>query len=694
MVVGTRREGAIQIITVDHPPVNAISMGVRAGIAAAVQAADADATIAISVLHCAGRTFMAGADITEFGKGDLRPSFADMLDTLESATKPIVAAIHGTAFGGGLEIALACDARVAVPAAQIGLPEVKLGIIPGAGGTQRLPRVIGVEAALAAIVSGDPIPVGKAGAAIDAVLDGDLLAGALAFAQRWLDAGHGRRKVSAITIDPASIPAGFFEAARARIAKEKRSLFAPQRCIDAVEAAATLPFEQGLQRERELISQCFRHPQAKALQHVFFAERQVSRIPGLPKDVSPRAIASAAVIGAGTMGGGIAMNFANAGIPVTVLETSQETLDRGLGVVRKNYEATAAKGRMTPEQVEARMALITPTLDYGALAQADLIIEAVFETLAVKEQVFRQLDAVAKPGAILASNTSYLDVNTIASFTSRPADVLGLHFFSPANVMRLLEIVRGAQTAPDVLATALDVAKRIRKLGVVSGVCHGFIGNRMLQPYAIEANLLLLEGATPQQVDRVLHDFGLAMGIFQVADVAGLDIGYRSRKERQLSNLEARSGGIGDRLVEAGRLGLKSGAGFYDYAPGSRVPQASEVTARIVAEVAAGAGIAQRTVSDHEVLERCLFGLVNEGIKVLEEGIAYRASDIDMVYLNGYGFPAYRGGPLFWAEHEIGLPTLLERVRHYQAETGAPWWRPAALLERLVAEGRGLASVA
>jgi 3-hydroxyacyl-CoA dehydrogenase len=641
------QRGTIAVLTVDHPPVNAVSQAVRAGIIAGVQTAEANDEITAIVLACAGRTFMAGADITEFGKGDLRPSFADVLTCLDNATKPIVAAIHGTAFGGGLEIALTCHYRIALATAQIGLPEVKLGIIPGAGGTQRLPRIFGVERALEAITSGDPIPVGKAGAAIDAIVETELLEAAIAFAKDV--AGKPLRRVSDIVIDKTGLPDGYFDAQRARFAKEKRNLFAPQRCVDAVEAAVTLPFAEGIARERELIGACFANSQSKALQHVFFAERQVTRIPGLAKDVALRPINKVGIIGAGTMGGGIAMNFANAGIPVTVLEAAPEALERGLGIVRRNYEATAKKGRLTSEQVEQRMALLQPTLEYKALGDCDIIIEAVFETMEVKRTVFGKLDAVAKPGAILASNTSYLSIDAIAEATSRPQDVIGTHFFSPANVMRLCEIVRGAKTAPDVLATTLDLAKRIRKIGVVSGNCHGFIGNRMLSGYAREASLLALEGAAPAQVDKVLYDFGMPMGLFQMGDLAGLDIGYKSRRDADPATLETRIGVWPDKLVESGRLGQKTGAGYYDYEAGDRTPRPSAVALQMLEDSARELGITRRTVSDQEILERCLFALVNEGIKILEEGIAYRASDIDIVYLNGYGFPAYRGGPMFWA---------------------------------------------
>ena len=689
------KRGDIGLIIINNPPVNAISVAVRAAIVDGLNQASADPAIKGVVIACEGRTFMAGADITEFKGAPKHPTFPEMLDVVEAFAKPAVAAIHGTAFGGGFEIALGCNYRVAVASAQVGLPEVKLGILPGAGGTQRLPRLIGVEAGLNAIVSGDPIPApvaAKAGA-IDKIVEGDLMEAAIAFLNEKIAAGGPHPKVSQIRIDPASLPADFFEAARKRIAKEKRNLFAPQRIIDAVEAAVNLPLEEGLVRERELFVQCATNSQAKALQHVFFAERQVAKIPGLPADVKPREIKSVAVIGAGTMGGGIAMNFANAGIPVTVLEVAQEGLDRGLGVVRRNYEASAAKGRITPEQVETRMGLIRPTLSYDDLKDADLIIEAVFETMEIKKTVFGQLDKVAKPGAILASNTSYLSIDAIAGITGRPGDVVGTHFFSPANVMRLMEIVRGSQTAPDVLATTLELAKRIRKVGVVAGNCHGFIGNRMLEGYGREAGLLLLEGATPQQIDGALYAFGMPMGVLQMGDLAGLDVGYKSRKDRDPASYETRATRVADRLVEAGRLGQKTNAGYYDYEPGNRTPKPSALVQQIIEETAAEFQIQRRAISDAEIIERCFLSMMNIGCEILREGHAYRASDIDIVYLNGYGFPAYRGGPMFWAENEIGLATALEKIKGFAASVGPRWWTPSPLLEKLVAEGRGFASV-
>ncbi|HEX5752025.1 MAG TPA: 3-hydroxyacyl-CoA dehydrogenase NAD-binding domain-containing protein [Archangium sp.] len=683
--------GDVGILWIDNPPVNAISHAVRVALLDGLKQAESNGAIQAVVIACAGRTFMAGADITEFSGPLKSPGLPEVIDALDAFSKPVVAAIHGTAFGGGFEVALACDHRVAVASAQVGLPEVKLGLLPGAGGTQRLPRLVGVEPALQAMISGDPIPapVALGLGAIDKLVEGDLTEAAVIFAREKI--GSPRRRVRDLTLAPNAVPAGFFDTARQRTAKEKRNLFSPQRIIDAVEAAVTLPFDQGIQRERDLFLECARNSQSKALQHVFFAERQVSKIPGLPADVKPRPIQSVAIIGAGTMGGGIAMNFANAGIPVTLLEVNQEGLDRGLGVIRKNYEATAAKGRLTAEQVETRMGLIRPTLSYDALAGADLVIEAVFETLEVKKKVFETLDRVARKGAILATNTSYLSIDTIAGYTSRPADVLGMHFFSPANVMKLLEVVRGARTAPDVLATALDIAKRIKKVGVVAGNSHGFIGNRMLEGYMREGSLLVLEGATPQQVDQALVKFGMPMGVLQMGDLAGLDIGYKSRKDRDPTTFEPRAGAVADKLVEMGRLGQKTQAGYYDYQPGNRTPVPSDVVARVIEETAAGYGIQRREISEQEILERCFLAMVNIGCEVLREGIAYRSSDIDIVYLYGYGFPAHRGGPMFWAEHEVGLPQALEKIREYGRKHGARWWTPSPLLERWVAEGKGFA---
>jgi 3-hydroxyacyl-CoA dehydrogenase len=689
------KRGNVGIIWINNPPVNAISVGVRAAIIDGVAKLAQDPEIEVGVLACEGRTFMAGADITEFGKPPLSPSLHDAINAVESSAKPIVAAIHGTAFGGGLEVALGCHYRVAIAGAKVGLPEVKLGLLPGAGGTQRLPRLIGIEAALGIIVSGDPVPAALAAktGVIDKIIEGDLLEGALDYARGLAARKAPLRKVRDLKVDTGNIPSGFFDEARKRVAKEKKNLFAPQRIVDALEAAATLPFDKGMARERELFLQCAQNSQSKALQHVFFAERKAANVPNLDKNVAKRDIKSVAIIGAGTMGGGIAMNFLNVGIPVTLLEMQQDALDRGVGVIRKNYENTASKGKLTLEQVEQRMGLLKPTLSYDDLRDADLVIEAVFETMAIKKDVFAKLDKAVKKGAILASNTSYLSIDEIAASTSRPSDVVGMHFFSPANVMRLLEIVRGAKTAQDVLVTVVDIAKRINKVGVVCGNRDGFIGNRMLGGYAYQASLMVLEGAMPEQVDAALRNFGMPMGVLQMSDLAGLDVGYKSRKDRDPASFDGRVTRSADLLVEMGRKGQKTQAGYYDYAPGDRTPRPSPVVAEIIEKVSKEYGITRRKFTDEEIVERCFLALMNVGCDVLSEGVAYRASDIDIVYLYGYGFPAYRGGPMFWAENEVGLKTALEKLKKYSAATGGKWLTVSPLLEKLVAEGKGFASV-
>jgi len=689
------KRGNVGIIWVNNPPVNAISVGVRAAIIDGVAKLALDPELKIGILACEGRTFMAGADITEFGKPPLSPSLHEAINAVESSVKPIVAAIHGTAFGGGLEVALGCQYRVAIAGAKVGLPEVKLGLLPGAGGTQRLPRLVGIEAALGIIVSGDPVPAAQAAKAgvIDKIVEGDLLEGALDYARGLADQKAPLRKVRELKVDTSKIPAGFFDEARKRVAKEKKNLFAPQRIVDALEAAATLPFDKGMARERELFLQCAQNSQSKALQHVFFAERKAANVPNLDKNVAKRDIKSVAIIGAGTMGGGIAMNFLNVGIPVTLLEMKQDALDRGVGVIRKNYENTAAKGKLTLEQVQQRMGLLKPTLSYDDLRDADLVIEAVFETMAIKKEVFGKLDKAVKKGAILASNTSYLSIDEIAASTSRPGDVVGMHFFSPANVMRLLEIVRGEKTAQDVLVTIVDLAKRINKVGVVCGNRDGFIGNRMLGGYAYQASLMVLEGAMPEQVDAALRNFGMPMGVLQMGDLAGLDVGYKSRKDRDPASFDGRVTRSADLLVEMGRMGQKTQAGYYDYAAGDRTPRPSPVVADIIERVSKEYGIARRQFTDEEIVERCFLALMNVGCDVLSEGVAYRGSDIDIVYLYGYGFPAYRGGPMFWAENEVGLKTALEKLKKYSAATGGKWLKVSPLLEKLVAEGKGFASV-
>ena len=680
----------IAVLKVNNPPVNALSHSVREGLWQQIDACAADDSVQAIVIACEGRTFIAGADIREFGAPPKAPHLPDVVQHIEDCEKPVVAAIHGTALGGGLEVALSCHYRVGVPTAKIGLPEVKLGILPGAGGTQRLPRIAGAANALDAIVSGRHVKAREAlsWGVLDEIVDGDLLEAAIQYAKEAVD--KGVRRTGEMEIDAAAYDTAFFDGFRKSIARKTRGYFAPERCIQCVEAAVSLPLKEGLQRERELFMECMQNPQARALQHMFFAERQVSRIPCISKETPRREIKKVGIIGAGTMGGGIAMNFANVGIPVTLLEVQQDALDRGLGVVRKNYERTASKGRMTAEDVEARMALFTGTMDYADLADCDLIIEAVFETMDIKKKVFSALDEVAKPGAILASNTSYLNIDEIAAITKRPEDVLGLHFFSPANVMRLLEIVRAEKTADDVLATCVDLAKKIQKVGVVAGVCHGFIGNRMLSHYGREASLCVMEGAKPEEVDAAMFAFGMPMGPLTVSDMAGLDIGYLNRKGMDPKDLEPKATDWMDRIVELDRKGLKVGAGIYDYDEGSRTPKPSPLVAKIIEEESAKHGMERSSKSSEEIVERCLLALVNEGAKILGEGYAYRASDIDVVYANGYGFPPYRGGPMHYAD-AMGLDVVLEKIRGFVETHGDRWWKPAPLLIELAEAGKSFA---
>jgi len=669
-------EGDIAVLTLDSPPVNALSADVRDGLAAGMAAAIADPAAKAVVLICAGRTFIAGADISEFGRPPRGASLPDVQAAIENSPKPVVAAIHGTALGGGLEVALVAHYRVAVASAKFGLPEVKLGLLPGAGGTQRLPRVVGAKTALEMVTTGKQLnaKAAHANGLIDAVVD-DLRSGAVAFARDVVATGKPLKRVRDAAV--TGIEPGMFDAYRTANAKAFRGFEAPEANIQTIEAAATLPFDEGLAVERRLFVGLMSGLQSKAQRYVFFAERQANKVDGIDASAPVLPVASVGIIGAGTMGGGIAMNFLNAGVPVTIVETRQEALDRGVATIRKNYENTAAKGRMTAADVEARMALLTPTLDLETLDVADLIIEAVFENMAIKREVFGKLDRIAKPHAILASNTSYLNVDEIAAATSRPESVLGLHFFSPANVMRLLEVVRGAQTSPQVLATAMATAKSIGKVAVVSGVCDGFIGNRMLSQRQQQATQLITEGALPADVDRVLFDFGFPMGPFQMSDLAGLDIGWSA---------EASTGAtIRDRLCEAGLRGQKNGRGFYDY-DAARNRKPSPVAEKIILDFAAERGVNRRPVDDAEILERCLYPMVNEGAKILEEKMAQRASDIDIVWINGYGWPVYRGGPMFWAD-SVGLSKIVDRLTHYGMV-------PAPLLVRLAAEGKGFTGAA
>jgi 3-hydroxyacyl-CoA dehydrogenase len=681
-VVALARAGEIALLTIDSPPVNALSAPVREGIVAGLRRAIDDPAVKAIVLICAGRTFIAGADIGEFGKPPKGPNLLEVEEVIEGSPKPVVAAIHGTALGGGLETALACHYRVAVPSARCGLPEVKLGILPGAGGTQRLPRLTGPEKALDMVTSGEPVgaPEALALGIVDALVgEGALREGALAFARKVVAEGRPLRRVRDLNdkVEAARGRPEIFEAFRKANARRFRGFKAPDYNIRCIEAAVNLPFHEGMAVERKLFEELVSGPQSAAQRYVFFAERQVWKIPDVPDDTPTIPVRRVGIVGAGTMGGGIAMNFANAGLPVTIVEARPEALDRGLSVIRRNYESTARKGRITAEDVERRMGLLSGSLDLASLADCDLVIEAVFEDMALKKEVFATLDGVAKPGAILATNTSYLDVNEIAAVTKRPEAVLGTHFFSPANVMRLLEVVRGERTAKPVVATAMQLARRIGKVAVLVGVCHGFVGNRMLAERQREANRLVLEGAMPWDVDRVLFEFGFPMGPFAMSDLAGLDIGW----QRETSRGET----VRDILCERDRRGQKTGAGFYDYDENRTARPSAEVE-QVILDLSARKGIARRSVGDQEILERCLYPMINEGAKILEEGIAQRASDIDIVWINGYGWPVYRGGPMYYGD-EIGLPTVLDRMRAFEADLGAEF-RPAALLERLVAEGR------
>lgn len=688
----------VGVITVQNPPVNALSPGVPEGILQGVEQFASDKGVNAIVLIGGGRTFIAGADIKEFGKitsGQKKrgPGLTNVIAVLENSIKPTVAAIHGTAFGGGLETAQGCHYRVALRSAQVGQPEVKLGIIPGAHGTQRLPRLAGVPKALEMCAIGDPVPAGEARncGIVDRVIEGsgyeDLLAGAVVFAAERAATGgpHPRASQNDAKLGTPQEAAPLCEAARAMVRKKRRGHMAPLKAIDAVEAAVSLPFEEGIKREAEIFRECLFSTQSKALIHAFFSERQVRKIPDVPRETPVRQIRSAAVIGAGTMGGGIAMAYANAGIPVRLKEVTQEALDRGVKIIRKNYERSVTRGRFTPEFAEQRMAMITPQTDWNGFGEADIVVEAVFENMALKKEVFQQIDAVARPGAVLATNTSTLNVDEIATATSRPEDVIGHHFFSPANVMRLLEIVRGARTSKEVVATSMGLARSLRKVGVLVGNCHGFVGNRMFHPYRREAQFLAEEGAKPSEVDRVLYEFGAAMGPMAVGDLAGLDVGMRVRQEApHLYPAGVRRPLAEDALCELGRYGQKTGAGWYRYGA-DRSRHEDPAVDTLLQQIAADAGIEQREISEGEILDRVVYALVNEGARILEEGYALRSSDIDIIYLYGYGFPAFRGGPMFYAD-TVGLAAVLERVEQFHEQHGH-WWRPAPLLKELAESG-------
>jgi len=695
-LVQLTKDGAIAIVTINNPPVNALSPGVPEGISEAIEQISKDDSVKAAVVIGGGRTFVAGADIKEFEKlrSGTKPRGEGMLPLLlqiEDCRKPIVMAIHGTAFGGGLELAMAGHYRVAAPEAQIGQPEVKLGIIPGAGGTQRLPRLAGVAKAVEMCAGGNPVKADEAFSCgiIDRIIEGDLLAGATRFAREIADRPTPKTRERGVRLGTPEQNSAAFAAARESARKKQRGMTAPLAAIDAVEAATKLPFEEGCREERRLFAECLNSDQSKALIHVFFGEREVAKIPDVPKETAQIPVKSAAVVGAGTMGGGIAMVFANAGIPVLLKEADQAALDQGLSKIRKNYATSVERGRFTQEFVDERLKLIQPTLSYDGFERVDMVIEAVFEGMALKKEVFDQLDRVCKAGAILASNTSTLDIDEIASTTSRPEFVIGTHFFSPANVMRLLEIVRGKKSSKEVIATTMQLAKKLGKIGVLVGNCRGFVGNRMFHPYVRESVFLVEEGATVEEVDKALYDFGMAMGPLAVGDLAGLDVGWRIRKEyRHLEKPGIRQAMAGDRLCELGRYGQKTGAGWYKYDEKRRAIPDPEVT-NLVRGWAAEAGIPQRQVSTGEILDRCIYALVNEGARILEEGYALRAVDIDIIYLNGYGFPSYRGGPMWFAD-TVGLEKVYDRVCEFRRQHG-PLWEPAPLLAQLAKQGRSFA---
>ncbi len=681
----------VAVITIDNPPVNALSPGVPEGLEAAVERAGADAEVRAIVVIGGGRTFIAGADISvlqrmAWGAGPGALVLHPMLARIEESAKPVVMAIHGTALGGGLEVAMAGHYRVAVASAQLGQPEVNLGIIPGAEGTQRLPRMVGVEKAIAMCVTGKPVGAAEALAAglIDALIEGDLLAGAVAFAREAAPKVKTRDREERLGTPEANAP--LFAAGRQLAAKVRRREQAPLRAVEAIEAATTLPFDEGCRRERALFDECIVSDQAKALIHAFFAERAAARAPGVDKSTSVLPIARIGIVGAGTMGGGIAMACANAGIPVLLKETKSDALEAGVATIRGNYERSVRHGRFTAEEVERRLALIHAQLDWTGFDSADLILEAVFENLALKKEVFREMDALARPGCVLATNTSTLSIDEIASVTSRPEFVIGLHFFSPANVMRLLEIVRGKATSAEVIATAMALAKQLKKVGVLVGNCQGFVGNRMFFPYMYETQFLVEDGATPEQVDRALTGFDMAMGMFAVDDMAGIDVACRAQRELgHFSEPGVRRPLVQEKLYAMGRFGQKTGRGWYIYE--DRKPVADPEVLELIERASQEAGIARRAISDEEIVQRSVYALINEGARVLEEGCALRASDIDVIYVNGYGFPAWRGGPMFFAEL-TGLDKVLAAIERLQREFGARW-EPAPLLRRLVAEGRG-----
>ena len=677
----------IAVITIDNPPVNAMSTAVRKSCWDALDKLAADASARAAVLICAGRTFIAGADITEFDKPVEDPWLPDLVEKLEASEKLIVAAIHGTALGGGLETAMGCHYRYALPSARIGLPEVNLGLLPGATGTQRLPRLAGARKALDMMISGRPVGAaeGLEAGVIEKLVDGDLREGAIAYARELLETGAPIKRVSQLEVAAEGIDETFFTEYLQKLARTARGFFAPAQIVKCVQAAVNESYRDALKTERRLFDECKASTHSQAQRHLFFAEREVAKVPDVPKNTPVREIKNVAIIGAGTMGGGIAMNFINAGVPVTVLEAEQAGLERGLGIIRKNYEVAVNKGRMTEAQLEQAMGMIAPTTDYADVAGADLVIEAVFETMDVKKDVFTKLDQVCKQGAILASNTSSLDLNEIAAVTNRPEDVIGLHFFAPANVMKLLEIVRGKKTADDVIATAMAAAKKIRKVGVLVGVCFGFVGNRMFFPYIREAQLMMLEGTPPERVDQVAFDWGMAMGPHAVMDLSGLDVFYKLNNEWQDRPDDPVYCRMISVLSEMGRLGQKTGVGTYRYEGRKALPDPEVM--EIALREAQALGVQQLEVSNDEIIERLLYSMINEGARVLEEGIAIRPGDIDVIFINGYGMPRYRGGPMKYAD-TVGLDKVYAAINKYRARYGDLWWTPSPLLEQLANEGR------
>ncbi len=692
------RHDDVALLRLHNPPVNGLSWAMRAALGERVAEALADDAVRAIVLAGADRMFCGGADIREFSAPP-PPNAASLpavLDEIEASPKPVVAAIHGVAAGGGMEVALACHVRLAAPGTRLGLPEVTLGILPGAGGTQRMPRLIGFEKALDVIVGGRLYPVEQAVRLgfVDECVEGDLVGTAIARARKLAADGAPLRRASGLEehLEAARGRPGIFDDFRKKMAKRARGFDAPYACVDCVEKALAMPYAEALKHERAAFNRLRESDQSAAQRHAFFAEREVAKIPDVPKDTPVRPIGALGVVGCGTMGGGIAMSIANAGLPVTVLESSQEALDRGMAIIRKNYAATVAKGRLPQAEMDARLARITPALDDAALGTADVVIEAVFEELPLKQEVFARLDRVCKPEAILATNTSTLDIDAIAASTSRPGQVIGTHFFSPANVMKLMENVRGARTSPETIATVMKLSKKLGKVGVLVGVCDGFVGNRMLYAYRRQADFLLEEGALPEQIDRVIYDFGLPMGPYRMADLAGLDVSWRVRKAQAPTRpAHLRYSPIADRICERGRFGQKTGAGWYRYEEGSRVPIPDPAIHELIAGVSKELGIERRAIDDDEIVPRCLYPLVNEGAKILEEGLALRAGDVDVIWMHGYGFPRYRGGPMFWADL-VGLRTIYDAMSRLHDEHGE-WLEPAPLLKRLAEAGKGFKDV-